>query len=187
MKLWFRLIYFLIATWFRPRIHNLLETSCLSFRVWPTDLDLSLHMNNGRYLTLMDLGRLDLMVRSPLWRAVWKNRWTPVVATALIRFRRELRCFEPFVLETKIVDWSETDVVFEQRMIFEQGERAGQVAAYALIRAGLYDRKARGYVPVEQLMELTGFVPDGKPSFAEGRPFSEAEAMLFSSPRVKRR
>ncbi len=172
--------------WFRPKIDNLLETSRLSFRVWPTDLDLSLHMNNGRYLTLMDLGRLDLMVRTPLWRAVWKHGWTPVVATALIRFRRELRCFEPFVLETKIVDWSETDVVFEHRLIFEQGPKAGEVAAYALIRAGLYDRKARGYVPVERLMELTGFVPDGKPGVTEVEPFSAAEEMLFSSPRVKR-
>ena len=42
--------------------------SVLRFRAWPTDLDPSLHVNNGRYLALMDLGRLDLMVGAGLWR-----------------------------------------------------------------------------------------------------------------------
>ena len=32
-------------------------------RVWPNDLDTNAHMNNGRYLTLMDLGRFDLMTQ----------------------------------------------------------------------------------------------------------------------------
>ena len=43
------------------------------FRVWPHDLDTSLHMNNGRYWTLMDLGRADLMIRSGLWPSILRN------------------------------------------------------------------------------------------------------------------
>ena len=46
-------------------------------------------MNNGRYLTLMDLGRADLVIRSGLWRAVLRHGWAPVVSAVKIRFRRE--------------------------------------------------------------------------------------------------
>ena len=52
-------------------------------------------MNNGRYWSLMDLGRTDLMLRTGLWRAVLRHRWVPVVNAGAIRFRRELRLFQP--------------------------------------------------------------------------------------------
>ena len=63
MNLWLRLIWYLATAWARPALTQTHEISKLTFRVWPTDLDLSLHMNNGRYLTIMDIGRLDFMVR----------------------------------------------------------------------------------------------------------------------------
>ena len=185
MKLWFRMLYYFIATWFRAKIENLTDTSKLTFRVWPTDLDISFHMNNGRYLTIMDFGRLDLMVRTPLWRQGLKNKWTPVVSNTIVRFRRELRCFDPFVLETRIVDWSDIDAVFEHRILFTKGPRKDQVAAYALVRAGLYDRAKKAYVPVETLMSLTNTYPPEKPNLEEVKKFSLAEEMLFSSSRVK--
>jgi acyl-CoA thioesterase FadM len=53
----------LIATLRRGPL-DLLGESVVRFRVWPGDLDFNLHMNNGRYLTLMGLGRLDLMARA---------------------------------------------------------------------------------------------------------------------------
>ena len=40
-----------------------LAESVLSFRVMPSDLDVNLHMNNGRYLSFMDLGRLHLVAQ----------------------------------------------------------------------------------------------------------------------------
>jgi len=141
----------------------------------------------GATLTLMDLGRLDLMVRGGLWRAVFKNGWTPVVSSSLIRFRRELRCFEPFELETIVIDWNETTVVFEHRIIFAKGERAGQVAAYALVRAGLYDRRERAFVPVEELMKITNTFPEQHEASLEAQQFMEAEKSLYSSDRVKMR
>ncbi len=186
MKLWFRLIGYFFICWFRPRFDDLLGTSRLKFRVWPSDLDLSFHMNNGRYLTLMDLGRLDFMVRTTLLQAIIRNRWTPVVSSALVRFRRELRCFQRFELETHIIDWTDDHVIFEHRFIIPDGAQAGQVAAYALIRAGIYDRKSRAYVPITDLMEITQMFPDTRPSFPEAEKFKEAEAILYSSERAKK-
>jgi len=40
----------------------------MTFRVVPTDLDVLGHMNNGVYFSLMDLGRIDLMIRTGAWK-----------------------------------------------------------------------------------------------------------------------
>jgi len=36
---------------------DLLATTRVYLRVWPNDLDLNIHVNNGRYLALADIGR----------------------------------------------------------------------------------------------------------------------------------
>ena len=41
-----------------------LESSNCNFRVLPTDLDVNLHMNNGRFLQIMDLARIDWLLRT---------------------------------------------------------------------------------------------------------------------------
>ena len=83
MNLWLRLLWLLLTARRRGPVSLPRESSTLNFRVWPHDLDLSFHLNNGRYLTLMDLGRLDTMVRSGLWREVMRHKWTPI-ASAII-------------------------------------------------------------------------------------------------------
>ncbi len=57
-------------------------------------------MNNGRYLTVMDLGRLNLILRTGLWRVVMKKKLAPVLASAQIRYRLPLKPFQLFDLET---------------------------------------------------------------------------------------
>jgi len=80
MNLWLRLLWLLLTARRRGPVSLPRESSTLNFRVWPHDLDLSFHLNNGRYLTLMDLGRLDTMVRSGLWREVMRHKWTPIAS-----------------------------------------------------------------------------------------------------------
>jgi acyl-CoA thioesterase FadM len=169
MNLWFRLLHLIVSSLFRPRLDPTRDASALRFRVWPHDLDTSLHLNNGRYWTLMDLGRSDLMIRSGLWRAVLKNGWTPVVSAGTIRFRRELRPFQAFRLETRIVTWAETWVVMEHRMVSRSENGRDLVNAVALVRAGLYDRKARHFIPVERMFSAIGtsaLAPEPTPEVA---------------------
>ena len=94
MNLWLRILWYLLRLHGEPRLEMPEDTSVVRFRVWPTDLDTSAHMNNGRYLTLMDLGRLDVMVRSGLWRPILRHKWTPIATAVMIRFRRELRLWQ---------------------------------------------------------------------------------------------
>lgn len=152
MNLWFRLIAMLIATLWRPRIAAPSGVSRLRFTVMPHDLDTSLHMNNGRYWTLMDLGRTDLILRTGLWRDVLRNRWTPVATAGQIRFRRELRPFERFTLETQVLAWDGPRIVIEHRMLKDDGS----VSAIALVSTGLYDRRARAFVPAAELLSRAG-------------------------------
>ncbi|KQP29700.1 thioesterase [Methylobacterium sp. Leaf104] len=175
MNLWLRLLWLVATAWRRPRLALPLGVSRLGFRVWPHDLDTSLHMNNGRYWTLMDLGRADLMLASGLWRSVLRRRWTPVVSAGQIRFRRELRPFQAFDLETRLAHWDETRFVIEHRLVIR---KTGTVAAIALVQAGLYDRRRRSYVPMRTLLAAIGIAAEAQPMPAEVEAFLAAEHAL---------
>ena len=178
MNLWFRLLWLLVTSWLRPRLKPPFDVSRLDFRVWPLDLDTSLHMNNGRYSTLMDLGRTDLMLRSGLWRDVLKHGWTPVVSAATIRFRRELRLFRRFRLETRILCWAETWMVMEHRIVMTGPGGHDIIAAVALVRAGLYDRKARGFVTIQRIFEALGMEAVSPEPTPEVAAFLAAEEVM---------
>jgi acyl-CoA thioesterase FadM len=178
MNLWFRLIWLLATFRMRPRLEMPGGASLLSFRVWFHDLDTSLHMNNGRYWTLMDLGRTDLVLRSGLWRAILRHRWVPVVNAGTIRFRREMRLFRSFNLETRILCWSENWLVMQHRMLM-QGRDGGEiVAAVALVRAAIYDRRVRAYVPVERLLAEIGITAQSPAPSPEVAAFLASEEVL---------
>ena len=178
MNLWLRLLAFLLAARWRPALALPAGTSVLHFRAWPTDLDLSLHVNNGRYLSLMDLGRLDLMVGAGLWRAILQHRWTPIASNVLIRFRREIRPFQRFRLETRLVTWDTSMVVMEQVFVLEGGPRNGQVAARALFKGGIYDRRARTFVPIARLMQEIGAAAEAPTPTPEVAAFLAADDTL---------
>lgn len=175
MNLWFRLFWLILSSWRRPRLTLPADASQIHFCVWPNDLDLSLHMNNGRYLTLMDLGRLDLLLRSGLLKAVVKNRWTPIASAILIRYRRELAPFQKFRLETRLLNWDSMLVIMEQTFVFDGGPREGQVAARGLFKGGIYDRRERAFVPVARLMELIGVKAQAPAAAPDVEAFMKAD------------
>lgn len=178
MNLWFRLLAYLAFVRWRPRIDLPGGASVMRFRVWPSDLDPSMHMNNGKYLSLMDLGRLDLMIAAGLWRPVLRHRWTPIASNVLIRYRRELRLFQRFRLETRLLTWNASHVVMEQTFYLEGGSRSGQVAARALFKGGIYDRAARAFVPISRLMKEIGAYAEAPPASPEVAAFLAAEEEL---------
>jgi acyl-CoA thioesterase FadM len=181
MNLWFRLLCYALTSWWRPAIKHTadaLDVGTLNFTVLPTDLDMSLHMNNGRYLTLMDIGRLDFLVRTGLWRAVRKNGWTPIASAIIIRYRRELRPFARFKLETRLVSWAEASVVMEQTFILLNGPHAGQVAARALFKGGIYSRSERKFVDVARMMREIGVEGSSPPLTSDIEAFVKADGAL---------
>lgn len=148
MNLVFRLIKVVLMALARSRLPAMGE-SVVCFRVWPHDLDLNLHMNNGRYLTIMDLGRTDLFFRTGMAKAAWRGRWRPMLAAATIRYRRALAPFKRYELRSRMVGWDEKWFFMEQRFEVE-----GEVYAYALIKGVLVG--PRDKVPPAEMARSVG-------------------------------
>ncbi|GAA0569253.1 thioesterase family protein [Rhizomicrobium electricum] len=104
-----------LAAPFRPRL-GLLGESRLAFHVLPNDLDYNVHMNNARYLALMDVGRVDLILRTGLWRAMWHHHWQAVIAGCIVRYRRPLRPFQRMELVSRLIGWDERWFYIEHRI-----------------------------------------------------------------------
>lgn len=133
-----------------------LGESVVRFRVWPNDLDTNWHMNNGRYLTLMDLGRFDLVARTGLMRALVRNGWRPLVGAATVRFLRSLSPFQRYELKSRILGWDEKWFYFEQRF-----ERAGQAVAVGWVKGLLRGRD--GNVAPRDVVAAVGQSPKSPP------------------------
>ena len=170
MNLLFRFFYKLICSLLREKL-DVLDTSIISFRVLPTDLDLNGHMNNGRYLTLMDLGRIDLVIRSGTGKTVMKNKWKPMIASVMIRFRKGLKMFQKYELHTRILAWDNRFIYIEHKMI-----RQKQVVSVALVKGSFVGKK--GPVPTDLVNIANGYTLDS-PAIPECvRLWQEAENQM---------
>ncbi len=107
MNLFLRLFYVVVASFFRPRLPAGQATSELILLTLPNDLDLNLHVNNGRYLTLCDLNRVDLFMRTGLARVMLKRGWIPIIAEHTMSYRRPLAVFKRFKATMELTHWDE--------------------------------------------------------------------------------
>jgi YbgC/YbaW family acyl-CoA thioester hydrolase len=155
MNLWFRLLWLVLSTSRRVAVPPLGPCRTV-FSVWPTDLDLLLHVNNGVYLSMMDLGRVDLMTRAGVAKKLRQHGWHPVVVAQTIRFRRPLTLFQRFTIETRVLGWDEKAFVLEQR--FERGTEA---VATAIVRARFLAKNGDRVAPhdVLALVGVSGASP----------------------------
>jgi acyl-CoA thioesterase FadM len=148
MKLWLRIIYQLVSWRSRTKI-TISDVAKRRFRVWPTDLDIYNHMNNGVFLTILDLGRYDHGKRTGIWDKWNKIGWYPVVVAENITFRKSLRLWQTFDLESKVIGWSDEAFYFEQRFVV--GE---EIYARAVVRIRFLKR-SRGIVSPKEILEVT--------------------------------
>ncbi|MES2093592.1 MAG: thioesterase family protein [Actinomycetota bacterium] len=129
----------------------------MTFRVLPTDLDVLGHMNNGVYLSIMDLGRMDLLQRSGIWSRLFGAGIFPVMADETISFRRSLMPWQRFTIETRIVGYDAKAVYVEQRAVVN-----GEIYARATTR-GRFVKRRGGTVTTAEVAELTGIDITGHP------------------------
>lgn len=148
MKLWFRLIYQHLS-WRRRSKLKINEVAKRRFRVWPSDIDIFLHMNNGVFLTLLDIARYDHGKRTGIWDKWKKLGWFPIVVAETITFRKTLLPWQTFDIESKVIGWSDEAFYFEQRFVV--GE---EIYARAVVRLRFLKR-SRGIVTPKELLEQT--------------------------------
>lgn len=160
MNLYLRLLRVLISALLWRRKNEAWSypgaVSTLWFRVWPQDCDINGHMTHSRYGALSDLGRLDWAIRIGLGSTVKRNRWAPMAAGIHLEFRRELKPFEKFRMETRVLGWRGTNILAEHLYIVtRKGEDV--LATRALARVGFYDRSQNRFVQGNELAQLIGY------------------------------
>jgi acyl-CoA thioesterase FadM len=113
---WLRLIRVAFGLMGSPRV-DLLSTTRVRLRVWPNDLDINFHVNNGRYLAFADIGRLQWFVRTGALGIARKQKAFPVVGDAIAKFRRDLKLFQSFEIYTRLLGWDEKWGFIEHRFV----------------------------------------------------------------------
>jgi acyl-CoA thioesterase FadM len=119
---------------------GLLDEDRLSMRVWPNDIDFNLHLNNARYLSMMDFGRMHLLARTRILDHVIRSRWTPLVGAVWMTYRRSLPLFARFTLSSRTVCWDERWFYMEQTFTGTEGLAAvGWVKGLLRGRGGILE------------------------------------------------
>ncbi|WP_179381223.1 acyl-CoA thioesterase [Jannaschia marina] len=114
----------------------------------PWDLDGFLELNNGRTLTLYDIGRFTAGQRMGLAAALRRRKWGLAVAGASIRYRRRVTGFQRIEMHTRCVGWDHKFVYIVQAMWVN-----GTCTSQALLRTAV-TAKGGTVDPAEALREI---------------------------------
>lgn len=146
-------LQWILAVFFRsrgkPRL-NLSAVSRINYRVLPTDIDFLMHMNNGRYLSYMDLARVDLIKRIGMSEVFKRHGIYAVVASNTMTYRKSLNLFQAFTIESRLIGTDERNFYIEQRFVV-----SGEIYARGIVRGRLLV-KGSGSIKVAEADRITG-------------------------------
>lgn len=153
MSLIFRMLILLMASLFKPKLPILKTQNRLQLHVLPNDLDINFHMNNGRYLTVCDLSRVDMFLRTGLAKTMLKRKWMPVISEHTMKYKKGLKLWQKYELTMQVTHWDERSFYMQHQFIL--GDRIVAEGTSLGVIVG-----KEGVVPPEQVMkacaELTG-------------------------------
>lgn len=120
-------------------------------RCWPVDIDPWRELNNGRTLTLYDLGRIPMVVRMGLAEPFRRNGWGFSIAGVSVRYRKRIRVMQRFTMVSRLIGWDERFFYIEQSLWV-----AGECANQALMRSAIVGGGRRGLVPTAEVAAALG-------------------------------
>ena len=150
---WFRLVKEVVKFRSAPRLHPF-DTHISHHLCWPWDIDPWMELNNGRTLTLYDLGRIPMATRTGLDKVARAKGWGLAVAGASVRYRKRVKAFDRIEMKTRLLGWDARFVYMDQSM-WVRGECTSQV----LIRSAITQGK-RGIVPPSEMAVALGLPGD---------------------------
>ncbi len=169
MYVWGRLVW-MAATARRRGPFRFGDESRLSFRCLPTDIDRNVHLNNARYMMLADVGRIDIFLRSGFWALCSRNGWGPMMGGLQSVYVREIGLWKRFEIVSTIDTWIDRQMIGSHRFLLEDG----RTAAVIVTTAGVYDRRGRRFVPIQEVVDALA------PGLAP-RPLSPEEEAFVAS------
>ena len=125
------------------------DTTRTSFRVRLRQLDVLRHMTNSAYLDVLDLARVDLVVRSGSWDQQRKNKIYAVVSDQTVTYKKSLKWRDKYDVETRVAGVDEKAIYFEHKVV-----RQGKLCAQALVRTRFL-RVGGGTVPAQEIVAMS--------------------------------
>ena len=122
----------------------------------PGDIDPWMELNNGRTLTLYDLGRIPMAKRMGLDAVLRANRWGMAVAGASTRYRKRVTLCQRFEMVSRCIGWDARFVYMEQSMW-----RGDVCTSHMLLRSAITSKA--GIVPPALLLAALGQSPESPP------------------------
>ena len=145
------------------------EDHVTSLIVWPWDLDIFMELNNGRILTLFDVGRFGLFRRMGLLTALKSKGWYGTVAGSAIRYRKRITVFQKLELRTRVIGWDDRFTYFEQS--FWRGDTC---LVHAVLRTAI--TSGQGIVPTAEVAPALGMPAESPPLPRWIETWQDAEA-----------
>lgn len=134
----------------------LLGTHVSHHMCWPWDIDPWLELNNGRTLTLYDLGRIPWSRRIGLVGALGRRGWGMAMAGGSVRWRKRVLPFDRFSMTTRLMGWDARFFYVDQAMW------KGEEAASALMGRTAVTGPS-GIVPPQEVVAEMGHDPVSPP------------------------
>lgn len=122
---------------------------CTRLRIWPWDLDPWRELNNGRTLTLFDLGRIPMSVRMGFETVAKARGWGITVAGSTVRYRRRITLMQVVECHSRILGWDDRFAYVEQSLW-----RRGDCCTHMLLRYAFPSRS--GLVAPGEVMAALG-------------------------------
>lgn len=135
---------------------GLLDTHESTHICWPWDIDPWRELNNGRTLTLYDLGRVPLGIRTGLSATVLQNGWGMAIAGNSTRYRKRVTAFQAITMRSRCVGWDDRFLYIDQTMW-----RGADCTSQMLARSAFTSRS--GIVPPAQVIAAMGHDPASPP------------------------
>nr|WP_022886837.1 thioesterase family protein [Glaciibacter superstes] len=157
MHMIFRTMLHFVLSRFGPRLGHY-DVARTQFTTLPTDQDTMRHMNNGVYLSIMDIARFDMLQRNGVWKIFQQRGWYPVVVSETISFRKSLQMWQKFTIESRIIGFDAKAMYVEQRFVRPDADGKPEIYAQGFIR-GRFLKRGGGVVTIDELTDAVGVAP----------------------------
>ncbi|MBW3671263.1 MAG: acyl-CoA thioesterase [Acidobacteria bacterium] len=145
---WLRFGIALLRARFRRKL-TISEDSVVDFRVWFTDVDASI-MNHAALMTVMETGRIDLMVRSGFLALALERRWYFATRGISVQFLRPLKVFQRARLITRVSHVDEQWIHVEHQVV-----RRDKVVAIATVQSAVkHGRERVSYDEIAAVLDI---------------------------------
>ncbi len=142
MKLYFRLLLTLLKNLVQSEFTDWTQVTHWHGRTLLNDLDPNFHMNNARYVEILDVARFDWAMKTGFMKVIMKKGWLPVISSIEVKFLKPLCLGDRFNVETHVTHSDEKWFYVSQRIT-----HAGKTFSEAKMKVVFVSRQGKIEAP----------------------------------------